>query len=65
MQICKLVDHQKLFCQQHMQKTQYFHQVNVSAWQPMLKESFDDSGHRDFEEWIDKDRKKTSHLVFW
>ena len=48
-----------------MQKTQYFHQVNVSALQAMLKESFDDSGHRDFEEWIDKDRKKTSHLVFW
>ena len=34
----------------HVKKTQYVHQVNVAVLYAMLKESFDDSGHRDFEE---------------
>ena len=31
----------------------------------MLKESFDDSGNRDFGEWIDIHRKKSPHFEFW
>ena len=31
----------------------------------MLKESFDDLGHRDFEKWIDIHRKMSPHFEFW
>ena len=46
----------------HVKKTRYFHHINVSVLHSMLKESFDDSGQRDFEEWIDIQRKKSPHF---
>ena len=44
----------------HKKKTRYVHQVNVAVLYSMLKESFDDSGYIDFEEWIDIHRKKVT-----
>lgn len=65
MQRYELVDNLKLFWQKHKQKkTRYVHQVNVSVLYSMLKESFDDSGDSDFEEWIDIHRKKVTHFEF-
>ena len=49
----------------HVKKTRYVHQVNVAVLCSVLKESFDDSRHRDFEEWIDIQRKKSLHYEFW
>lgn len=36
----------------HVKKIWYVYQVNVGIFYCMLKENFDDSGHRDFDEWI-------------
>ena len=48
----------------HVKETRYVHQGNVSVLHSKLKESFDDSGHIYFEEWIDKHRKKSPHFEF-
>ena len=49
----------------HLKKTRYVHQVTVAVLYSMLIESFDDSGHRDFEEWIDINRRKSPHFELW
>ena len=48
----------------HVKKTRYFHQVNVAVLYSLLKEKFDDSEQRDFEEWIDIYRKESPHFQF-
>ena len=47
-----------------VKKTRYFHQVNDAVLHSLLKEKFDDSQHRDFEEWIAIYRKESPHFQF-
>ena len=47
-----------------VKKTRYFHQVNDAVLHFLLKEKFDDSQHRDFEEWIAIYRKESPHFQF-
>ena len=49
----------------HVKKTRYVHQDSVAVLYSMLKESFDDSGDRAFEERIVIHRKKSPHFEFW
>ena len=47
----------------HVKKTRYVPQVNVAVLYPMLTESFDDSGDRDFHDYTQKNVIKFRILV--